>query len=74
MHFIPFLRLRVDERTELDGIDDSDMGEFAYDYVGLETELSTMLGAQHPGHIGGNREGPEQYVMKERHSSQGSRT
>ena len=67
MHFIPGLRLRVDERTELEGIDDADMGEFAYDYVGLETELSTLIGPQH-GQTGGNRE----EFMKERHSSQGS--
>lgn len=39
MHFIPGLRLRVDEETEIVGIDQSDMGEFAYDYVGLELEL-----------------------------------
>jgi len=39
MHFIPGLRLRVPEETEIIGIDESDMGEYAYDYVGLETEL-----------------------------------
>jgi Amt family ammonium transporter len=39
MHYIPGLRLRVSEDTEIIGLDESDMGEFAYDYVGLETEL-----------------------------------
>jgi Amt family ammonium transporter len=39
MHYIPGLRLRVSEETEIIGIDESDMGEFAYDYVGLLTEL-----------------------------------
>ena len=39
MHFIPGLRLRVPEEAEVIGIDDTEMGEFAYDYVGLETEL-----------------------------------
>jgi len=39
MHFIPGLRLRVPEETEIVGIDESEMGEFAYDYVGLESEL-----------------------------------
>jgi len=39
MHFIPGLRIRVDEETEIVGIDECEMGEFAYDYVGLETEL-----------------------------------
>lgn len=39
MHFIPGLRLRCDEETEILGVDDAEMGEFAYDYVGIETEL-----------------------------------
>ncbi|KAF8137179.1 ammonium transporter AmtB-like domain-containing protein [Boletus edulis] len=39
MHFIPFLRLRCDEETEIIGVDDAEMGEFAYDYVGIEAEL-----------------------------------
>lgn len=39
MHFIPGLRLRCDEEAEIVGIDDYDMGEFAYDYVGLEQDL-----------------------------------
>ncbi|KAJ8519248.1 hypothetical protein ONZ45_g3797 [Pleurotus djamor] len=41
MHYIPGLRLRVDEETEIVGIDDSENGEFAYDYVSQELELST---------------------------------
>ena len=39
MHFIPFLCLRCDEDTEIIGVDDGEMGEFAYDYVGVEVEL-----------------------------------
>lgn len=39
MHFIPGLRLRCDEEAEIVGIDDYDMGEFSYDYVGLEQDL-----------------------------------
>lgn len=39
MHFIPGLRLCVDEVTENAGIDESDMGEYAYDYVSLESEI-----------------------------------
>ncbi|KAH7882865.1 ammonium transporter AmtB-like domain-containing protein [Phlebopus sp. FC_14] len=39
MHFIPGLRLRCDEETEIIGVDDVEMGEFAYDYVGIESEL-----------------------------------
>ncbi|KAI0065053.1 ammonium transporter [Artomyces pyxidatus] len=39
MHFIPGMRLRISEEAEIVGIDDYEMGEYAYDYVGLETEL-----------------------------------
>jgi ammonium transporter, Amt family len=40
MHFVPGLRLRADEDSEILGIDDAEMGEFAYDYVGLEAEIN----------------------------------
>ncbi|KAJ3501872.1 hypothetical protein NLJ89_g9144 [Agrocybe chaxingu] len=39
MHYIPGLRLRVPEETEIIGIDEREMGEFAYDYVALRREL-----------------------------------
>ncbi|KAG2127116.1 ammonium transporter AmtB-like domain-containing protein [Suillus clintonianus] len=39
MHYIPGLCLRCDEETEILGVDDAEMGEFAYDYVGIESEL-----------------------------------
>lgn len=41
MHFIPLLRLRLpeDSDTEDIGIDQCEMGEFAYDYVELETDV-----------------------------------
>lgn len=39
MHYIPGLRLRVPEQTEIIGIDECEMGEYAYDYVGVESEL-----------------------------------
>lgn len=39
MHYTPGLRLRSDEDSEILGIDDAEMGEYAYDYVGLESEL-----------------------------------
>ncbi|KAF8514011.1 ammonium transporter [Hysterangium stoloniferum] len=42
MHFIPGLRLRLsNEEAEIIGIDDAEMGEFAYDYVGIDAELGT---------------------------------
>jgi len=45
MHFIPGLRLRVLEEAEIVGIDDAEMGEYAYDYVALDSELGLN---QHP--------------------------
>ena len=36
MHFIPGLRLRATEEAEILGIDDAEMGQFAYDYVGID--------------------------------------
>ncbi|KAJ7723482.1 ammonium transporter [Mycena maculata] len=43
MHFVPTLRLRASEEAEMIGIDDAEMGEYAYDYVGLEQELGHTL-------------------------------
>ena len=40
MHFIPGLRLRASEEAEIIGIDDAEMGEFAYDYVGIDLGAS----------------------------------
>ncbi|THU79769.1 ammonium transporter [Dendrothele bispora CBS 962.96] len=40
MHLIPFLRIRSsNEEAEIVGLDEYDMGEFAYDYVGVDQEL-----------------------------------
>lgn len=41
MHYIPGCRMRCDEDTEILGMDDAEMGEFAYDYVGIDA------GSQH---------------------------
>jgi len=54
MHFIPGLRLRASEQAEILGIDDAEMGEFAYDYVGLEQEIGHSVDTGLP--LGGNRE------------------
>ncbi|KAF8817250.1 ammonium transporter [Phlegmacium glaucopus] len=43
MHYIPGLSLRASEEAEILGIDDAEMGEFAYDYVGLEQEIGHTL-------------------------------
>lgn len=42
MNSIPFLRLRVQDHVERLGIDESDMGEFAYDYIGPQSEARPM--------------------------------
>ncbi|KAJ8592596.1 ammonium transporter [Rhizopogon salebrosus TDB-379] len=55
MHYIPGLRLRCDEETEILGVDDAEMGEFAYDYVGVESELMPRS-EYNAGASGGNRE------------------
>jgi Amt family ammonium transporter len=39
MHFIPGCRLRASEEAEIVGLDDAEMGEFAYDYVGIDADL-----------------------------------
>jgi Amt family ammonium transporter len=77
-HFIPFLRLRTTEDAQILGMDDHDMGEFAYDYVGLDAEhgFPSERGAFPPpagsaahhelGAGVGGREGPHQRVSGEK--------
>lgn len=45
MNLIPGLSLRVSEAAEVMGIDDSEIGEFAYDYVELQREVGIDGGA-----------------------------
>ena len=54
MHYIPGLSLRANEEAEILGIDDAEMGEFAYDYVELEQEIGH--GLETIGAVGGARE------------------
>ena len=42
MHFIPGLHLHASEEAEILGIDDTEMGEFAYDYIELEREIGRI--------------------------------
>ncbi len=65
MHYTPGLRLRCNEETEILGVDDAEMGEFAYDYVGIDYELNASSGGNKPmddfhgdglGAVGGGRE------------------
>ncbi|KAG6874002.1 hypothetical protein C0995_007959 [Termitomyces sp. Mi166 len=39
MHCIPGLSLRASEEAEILGIDEAEMGEFMYDYVGMEAKM-----------------------------------
>ena len=39
--------MRCDEETEILGVDDAEMGEFAYDYVGIDAELGVKPGEFH---------------------------
>ncbi|SPQ18649.1 f975adc2-1604-45a0-93af-ecd81ba6b228 [Thermothielavioides terrestris] len=41
INLVPGLRLRVPERAEVGGVDDAEIGEFAYDYVELAREAAT---------------------------------
>jgi len=62
MHFTPFCRLRADETSELIGIDEAQMGEYAYDYVGLDSEVP--LPSDTASVTGGGRE-PQHSQMHE---------
>jgi Amt family ammonium transporter len=70
MHYIPGLRLRGSEEAEILGIDDAYMGEFAYDYVGLEAEIGHDV-ERDMGAVGGARE-PDHSHVKQVASTQGS--
>lgn len=73
MHFIPGLSLRASEQAEILGIDDAEMGEFAYDYVGLEQEIGHTLetigavgGAREPDHLHLDRHSPQEKDLTEK--------
>ena len=59
MHFTPGCRLRINEESEIIGIDDAEMGEFAYDYVAVDAELGPKdMGSPEHGRGGmGNMDG-----------------
>lgn len=68
MHYIPGLRMRTTEEAEVVGMDDYDMGEFAYDYVGLEADLGVRdveggLRKELENHTDGGRE-PRHHVVE----------
>jgi len=78
MHFIPFLRIRGNEEAEIVGLDEYDMGEFAYDYVGVDQELGHEIefrpgmgdaGKTVGGVTTGGRE-PHHHLHGEEHSAE----
>ena len=64
MHYIPGLSLRANEEAEILGIDDTEMGEFAYDYVESEREIGHTL--EMIGAVGGARE-PDHHHLEQHH-------
>lgn len=47
MNLVPGLSLRASEEEEAIGMDDAELGEFAYDYVELRREFSdTIVGEE----------------------------
>ncbi|KUI66420.1 Ammonium transporter 1 [Cytospora mali] len=49
MNMIPGLHLRASEEAEILGIDDTEIGEFAYDYVELTREVLNDVDLEHDG-------------------------
>lgn len=43
MNLVPGLSLRATEEEENNGMDDAQLGEFAYDYVELRRETSDII-------------------------------
>jgi len=69
MHYIPFLCLRCNEETEIVGVDDGEMGEYAYDYVSVDLELGSQpIYSENIGANGGDREP----IMRQRHGATAS--
>ncbi|KAJ8521863.1 hypothetical protein ONZ45_g1494 [Pleurotus djamor] len=71
LHFIPFLRVRCDEATEILGVDDKELGEYAYDYVNLELEIGHSPKME-VGAVGGAREPDHKIPQKHHEESSGS--
>ena len=51
MNMIPGLRLRASEEAEIQGIDDAEIGEFAYDYVELTREVLNDMENENDGSV-----------------------
>ncbi|KAH9811732.1 ammonium transporter 1-like, partial [Teratosphaeria destructans] len=66
----PVLRLRVDEAEEAMGIDDVEMGEYAYDYVELRREVKPPTTLHGHGPDGGEEEEMDDDATSHRSHSQ----
>ena len=63
MNLIPGLSLRASEEAEIFGIDDHELGEFAYDYVEHKREIPYIVG-QEPERTSGSGSGtPDERVL-----------
>jgi len=51
MNLFPTLSLRASEEAEIDGIDEAEIGEFAYDYVEKERDYIHASQAIEGSHI-----------------------
>ena len=75
MNLVPGLSLRASEEEEAVGMDDAQLGEFAYDYVELRREFSDVIlgeerdveheGGKSDGSLDGKREGLEKVQLGE---------
>ncbi|PIL27399.1 transporter [Ganoderma sinense ZZ0214-1] len=90
LHFIPGMRLRASEEAEILGIDDAEMGEFAYDYVGIDLgtagghdyhddhhthgELNATTGGREPRHAALKQDSASSDAEHEKNTSSASAT
>lgn len=57
MNLIPGLSLRATEEEEALGMDDAQLGEFAYDYVELRREFADVIMGEESDRMSGSGEG-----------------
>jgi ammonium transporter, Amt family len=81
INFIPGLKLRASEEAELLGMDDDQLGEFAYDYVEVRRDYlawtpaaaePAMQGSVHPQHMYGTPAHSEMVTPGKIATSEGS--
>ncbi len=67
INVIPGLKLRMTEQNEILGVDDVEIGEFAYDYVELTREIVNDYSEE----AGSNRPSPHRYSPSPAEKDQG---